>query len=61
MRTAAIRQELLNSTADDLQKRRKIIGLSPLRLVDFSLISLYQAGVIKKLPEIPFPPLTEIK
>jgi uncharacterized membrane protein len=54
MRTAAIRQELLNSTTEDLQKRRKIMGLSALGLVDFALISLYQAGVIKRLPEIPF-------
>jgi uncharacterized membrane protein len=54
MRTAAIRQELLNSTAYDLQKRRKIMGLSALGLVDFALISLYQAGVIKRLPELPF-------
>ncbi len=28
MRTAAIRQELLNSTDEDLQLRRKVAGLS---------------------------------
>jgi uncharacterized membrane protein len=55
MRTAAIRQELLHGTEEDLQKRRKILGLSALGLLDFALISLYQAGVIKKLPELPFP------
>src|SRR5688500_10284822 len=54
MRAAAIRQELLNSTVKDLQERRKIIGLSALGLVDFALISLYQSGVIKRLPELPF-------
>jgi hypothetical protein len=54
MRTAAIRQELLNGTGEDLQARRKIIGLSALGLVDFAFISLYQAGVIKRLPELPF-------
>ena len=46
MRTAAIRQELLNGTQEDLQRRRKIMGLSALGLLDFAFISLYQAGVI---------------
>jgi uncharacterized membrane protein len=55
MRTAAIRQELLNGTGEDLQKRRKIVTLSALGLLDFAVISLYQAGVIKRLPELPFP------
>jgi len=54
MRTAAIRQELLNSTDEDLQLRRKVVGLSALGLVDFAFISLYQSGVIKRLPELPF-------
>lgn len=54
MRTAAIRQELLNGTQEDLKKRRKIMGLSALGLLDFAFISLYQAGVIKRLPELPF-------
>ncbi len=53
MRTAAIRQELLNSTDEDLQRRRKVVGLSALGLVDFAFISLYQSGVIKRLPELP--------
>lgn len=54
MRTAAIRQELLNSTDEALQKRRKIVMLSALGLVDFAFISLYQAGVIRRRPELPF-------
>ena len=34
--------------------RRKIAALSALGLLDFSLISLYQLGVIKRLPDLPF-------
>ncbi len=54
MRTAAIRQELLNSTDEDLQRRRKILILSSIGIIDFAFISLYQAGAIKRLPELPF-------
>jgi uncharacterized membrane protein len=54
MRTAAIRQELLTGTGEDLEKRRTITALSALGLIDFAIISLYQSGVIKRLPELPF-------
>lgn len=53
MRTAAIRQELLTGTGEELEKRRMIMALSAVGLVDFAVISLYQAGVIKRLPELP--------
>lgn len=53
MRTAAIRQELLTGTGEELEKRRMIMALSAVGLVDFAIISLYQAGVIKRLPELP--------
>lgn len=53
MRTAAIRQELLNSTDEDLQRRRKVLKLSALGMVDFAFISLYQSGAIERLPELP--------
>lgn len=55
MNTIAIRQELLSGESDDLKRRRKLIALSALGLVDFSIISLYQTGVIKNLPDIPHP------
>lgn len=55
MRTAAIRHELLHGLDEDLQKRRKILGLSALGLLDFAFLSLYQGGVIKRLPDLPFP------
>ncbi len=53
MRTAAIRQELLTGTGEDLERRRKIMILSALGLVDFAFISLYQSGAIKRMPELP--------
>ncbi len=40
-----------NSAAD--QNRRKIAALSALGLIDFSIISLYQLGFIKHLPDLP--------
>lgn len=54
MDTIAIRDVLRNDYSDDLDRRRKVIGLSALGLVDFSIISLYQTGVIKSLPDLPF-------
>lgn len=54
MRTAAIRQELLTGTGADLEKRRKLVALSAIGIVDFAVITLYQSGVIKRLPELPF-------
>jgi uncharacterized membrane protein len=37
-----------------MNTRRKIIWLSALGLLDFSVISLYQTGAIEKLPDLPF-------
>lgn len=53
MRTAAIRQELLTSRDANLQRRRKIMLLSALGVADFAFLSLYQAGAINRLPELP--------
>lgn len=55
MNALAIRNTLRNETSADLERKRKIIILSALGLLDFSIISLYQTGVIKKLPDLPFP------
>lgn len=54
MRTAAIRQELLTGRDADLNRRRKIMLLSAIGIVDFAFISLYQSGAIGRLPELPF-------
>lgn len=55
MDAAAIRNVLRNEKSEDLDRRRQVIFLSALGLVDFSIISLYQTGVIKSLPDPPFP------
>ena len=55
MKPADIKTALRKSTSEDLERRRKVIVLSALGLVDFSIISLYQAGVIKRLPDLPYP------
>jgi uncharacterized membrane protein len=54
MNALAIRNELRNNDSEIMDKRRAIIWLSALGLVDFSVISLYQTGVIEKLPDLPF-------
>lgn len=53
MDTIAIRDVLRNGNESDLAKRRKVILLSAIGLIDFSIISLYQTGIIKHLPDIP--------
>ncbi len=55
MDAIAIRDVLRNDNSEDLDRRRKVIFLSAIGLVDFSIISLYQTGVIKSLPDLPFP------
>ena len=55
MNVTAIRDALRKEHSADLNRRRKVILLSALGLVDFSIISLYQTGVIKHLPDLPFP------
>lgn len=48
-----IKQALRKETSSVLDRKRKIVLLSAIGLVDFSLISLYQTGVIRKLPDVP--------
>jgi len=55
MNAKKIRDELRHGNSKDLNQRRKIIFLSVLGLADFSIISLYQTGVLKHLPDIPLP------
>jgi uncharacterized membrane protein len=42
-----------NDKSDATDSRRDIATLSALGLIDFSLISLFQMGSIKKLPDLP--------
>lgn len=55
MNVIAMRDALRTGHNEDLDARRKVILLSALGLLDFSIISLYQTGVIKHLPDIPHP------
>lgn len=55
MKAKEIRNVLMKGNSEDLKRRRKIILLSALGLLDFSFISLYQTGIIKNMPDIPLP------
>lgn len=54
MKPFEIRRALIAEKSDALSRRRNVILLSAIGLVDFSIISLYQTGVIKKLPDLPY-------
>lgn len=54
MDAIAIRNELRDGNSKALDARRKVIALSALGLVDFSIISLYQTGIIRHLPDPPY-------
>ncbi|GHA78545.1 vitamin K epoxide reductase family protein [Pontibacter akesuensis] len=45
--------KLRDDSSETTQYRRQIAGLAALGLLDFSLISLFQLGYIRKLPDIP--------
>jgi uncharacterized membrane protein len=49
----AIRAELRGGRSPSLQRRRWIGTLAALGLADFAIISLYQIGVIRHLPDPP--------
>ena len=50
---SAISQALRKADTPTLRRKRKIVALSALGLLDFSLISLYQSGVIRHMPDLP--------
>ena len=49
--------ELRHGTVDDLRRRRGVVGLALGSAAVMGLISLYQTGVIRHLPEPPLPGL----
>ena len=53
MNAAAIREELREGKSQSLTRRRRIALLSAVGAVNFSVLSLYQVGVIRKLPDFP--------
>jgi len=53
MNTEAIRDELRDGSSLSLRRRRRIAALAAAGAVDFAIISLYQLGVIRHLPDPP--------
>jgi len=49
----ALRDELRTGESPSLQRRRWISLLCAVGAVDFAVISLYQVGVIRRLPDLP--------
>ncbi len=48
-----IRKELRDGRSDELTRNRRIVALAAAGLVDFTIISLYQSGVLRRLPDLP--------
>lgn len=53
MQPTPIRDALRQQNSEDLRWRRNIIRLSALGILDFTVISLYQTGIIRSLPDLP--------
>ncbi|SDK19272.1 Vitamin K epoxide reductase family protein [Catalinimonas alkaloidigena] len=53
MNLSALIHTLRHKQSPSLTRRRRLILLAAVGLVDFSLISLYQTGVIRRLPDLP--------
>ena len=49
---SALSRSLRTGNTPSLRRKRKVVWLSALGLLDFSIISLYQTGVIKHLPDL---------
>ena len=54
MQVKNIRKELRLGRSAELRRKRRIVALSALGLLDFTAISLYQSGIIRRLPDLPF-------
>lgn len=57
MEPGRLSYELRNGGDESLQRRRKVVGLSLAAAGSMAVISLYQMGLIKRLPEPPIPGL----
>lgn len=55
MNPRQLSHELRNEVTPDLTRRRWIIGLSMVGALAGQIVSLYQTGIIKKLPDPPLP------
>lgn len=55
MEPQQLSKELREGTSSDLERRRWIMGLSMLGASMGQIVSLYQTGVLKELPDLPIP------
>ena len=55
MKPKEIRDTLRHEESEDIERRRKLVALSVAGLADFNIISLLQSGVVRRLPDIPYP------
>ncbi len=53
MSTHQMHTDLQQDHSDDMRRRRAIIRLSLLGIASMSPVSLYQAGLLKRLPDLP--------
>ena len=54
-------KELRQGSSEHLERRRKMVGLSMVSIGSMGLITLYQMGIIRHLPEPPLPKLNADK
>lgn len=57
MRPEALSLQLRQGTGTALRRRRGVVGLSLAAMTSMGVITLYQVGIIKHLPEPPLPRL----
>lgn len=55
MEPQQLSKELREGTSPDLERRRWIVGLSMLGGTMAQIVTLYQTGVLKELPDLPIP------
>lgn len=54
MKPKKIRDALRHEMSEDVERRRKVVLLSVAGIADFNLIALLQAGIVERLPDIPY-------
>ena len=53
--------ELRKANTEDMQRRRWMIGLSYVGIGAGMIVGLYQTGILRRLPDLPFPPFDATK
>ena len=61
MHPRQLSRELREGTGDDLARRRWTVGLSLFGAAMGGVVSLYQMGVLRRLPDLPFEPFDATK